>query len=55
MVYASLSVAGEKELRPEIARVCVRENYNLYEMQLHKSSLEDVFRTLTKGEGASNE
>ena len=55
MVRVSLSVAGEKELRPEIARLCVRENFNLYEMQLHKSSLEDVFRTLTKGEGASNE
>lgn len=44
---ASVSVEKDREIRPELAAVCVRSGWQLYEMQLRKNSLEDVFRSIT--------
>ena len=41
-------------LRPEIARLVIKNDWDLYEMNVRKNSLEDVFRTLTTG-GEINE
>ena len=46
-VEAQVSLAGEGESRPQLARVCVEQGWDLFEMQLLKNSLEDVFRALT--------
>ena len=46
-VEAQVSLAGEGESRPQLARVCVENDWDLFEMQLLKNSLEDVFRALT--------
>ncbi len=37
------------DIRPSIARLIMTHNWDLYEMELCKNSLEDVFRTLTMG------
>ncbi len=44
---ASVSLSGSEEIRPDLSRLILTHNWDLYEMQLHKSSLEDVFRELT--------
>ena len=46
-VEAQVSLAGEGESRPQLARACVENGWQLFEMQLLKNSLEDVFRALT--------
>ena len=46
-VEAQVSLAGEGESRPQLARACVENGWDLFEMQLLKNSLEDVFRALT--------
>ena len=46
-IESRLSVAGGSEIRPEIARVCVENGFPLYELQMKKNSLEDVFKILT--------
>ncbi|MFA6937959.1 MAG: ATP-binding cassette domain-containing protein [Treponema sp.] len=51
---ATVGVDGEKEIRPLIAKAVISKGYNLYEMQIQKNSLEDVFRVLTTG-GETNE
>lgn len=46
-IESRLSVAGGSEIRPEVARLCVENGFPLYELQLKKNSLEDVFKILT--------
>lgn len=46
-IESRLSVAGGSEIRPEVARVCVENGFPLYELQMKKNSLEDVFKILT--------
>ena len=47
-IQSVLTVEGNGEVRPEIARVLVDAGIPLYEMQLKKNSLEDVFKILTE-------
>jgi ABC-2 type transport system ATP-binding protein len=47
--YASVSVKDGKEIRGEVAKVCVENGWNLLELVLRKNTLEDVFRILTNG------
>ena len=46
-IESRLSVAGGSEIRPEVARVCVENGFPLYELQMKKNGLEDVFKILT--------
>ena len=48
-VLASVRLEKGEDIRPSIARLVMTHNWDLYEMQLRKNSLEDVFRTLTTG------
>ncbi|MBQ0040036.1 MAG: ATP-binding cassette domain-containing protein [Treponema sp.] len=45
---AVVSVEGNREIRPELAKICVANDWPLYEMQIRKNSLEDVFKILTE-------
>ena len=47
-IQSAITVEGNAEIRPEIAKVCVDAGVPLYEMQLKKNSLEDVFKILTE-------
>lgn len=47
-IQSAITVEGNAEIRPEIAKVCVDADIPLYEMQLKKNSLEDVFKILTE-------
>lgn len=42
-----ISVEKNIEIRPELAKACVQNGLELFEMQQKKNSLEDVFRSLT--------
>ncbi|MCR5764031.1 MAG: ABC transporter ATP-binding protein [Treponema sp.] len=53
-IFASVRTGHEEAVRPSLARLIVSRNWDLYEMNVHKNSLEDVFRTLTAG-GGENE
>ena len=46
-IESRLSIAGGSEIRPEVARLCVENGFPLYELQMKKNSLEDVFKILT--------
>ena len=46
-IESRLSVAGGSEIRPEVARLCVENGFPLYELQMKKNSLEDVFKIRT--------
>ncbi|WP_027728203.1 ABC transporter ATP-binding protein [Treponema sp. C6A8] len=43
-----ISVAGNEEIRPAVAKACVENGFNLYEISVQKNSLEDVFHALTE-------
>ena len=43
-----ISVAGNEEIRPAVAKACVENGFDLYEMSVQKNSLEDVFHALTE-------
>ena len=43
-----ISVAGNEEIRPALAKACVENGFNLYEMSVQKNTLEDVFHALTE-------
>ncbi len=43
-----ISVAGSEEIRPAVAKACVENGFNLYEISVQKNSLEDVFHALTE-------
>ena len=47
-IQSAITVEGNAEIRPEIAKACVDADIPLYEMQLKKNSLEDVFKILTE-------
>ncbi len=46
-----ISVEKDAEIRPALAELCVKNGWLLYEMQLKKNSLEDVFKILTNSSG----
>lgn len=52
-----ISVEKNIEVRPGLARACVQNGLELFEMQQKKNSLEDVFRSLTSAHenGVENE
>lgn len=43
-----ISVKGESEIRPSVAKKLAEKGVDLYEMSMQKNSLEDVFHTLTE-------
>ena len=47
-IQSAITVEGNAEIRPEVAKVCVDAGIPLYEMHLKKNSLEDVFKILTE-------
>lgn len=49
----NISVQGNEEIRPAVAKAILSKGYNLYQLVLVKNSLEDVFHILTQE--ASNE
>jgi len=53
-VSAMVGVDGDTEIRPQLAKAVVSNGWNLYEVEIQRNSLEDVFRTLTLG-GEGNE
>lgn len=46
-IVLSISVKGNKEIRPEIINSLVAAKCGVYEMSLQKNSLEDIFHVLT--------
>lgn len=49
-----ISVEKKIEVRPELAKACVQNGLELFEMQQKKNSLEDVFRSLTSAHDSEN-
>ena len=49
-----ISVEKSIEVRPELAKACVQNGLELFEMQQKKNSLEDVFRSLTSAHDSEN-
>ncbi|MDO5773702.1 MAG: ATP-binding cassette domain-containing protein [Spirochaetales bacterium] len=49
-----ISVEKNIEVRPELAKACVQNGLELFEMQQKKNSLEDVFRSLTSVHDSKN-
>ena len=47
-----ISVKGQSELRPQIAKVVVQNNWDLFELSVQKNTLEDVFHVLTSSENS---
>lgn len=47
-----ISVKGQSELRPQIAKVVVQNNLDLLELSVQKNTLEDVFHVLTSTENS---
>ena len=47
-----ISVKGQSELRPQIAKVVVQNNWDLLELSIQKNTLEDVFHVLTSSENS---
>lgn len=45
----TVSVEKDAEIRPELAKICVNNGWNLYGMEMKRNSLEDVFTILTNG------
>ncbi|MCR5218975.1 ABC transporter ATP-binding protein [Treponema sp.] len=45
----TISISGDKEIRPAIAKTAVDSGWLLYSLEENRNSLEDVFRTLTNG------
>lgn len=43
----SICIKGNKEIRPQIIEALVKAKCGVYEMSLHKNSLEDIFHLLT--------
>lgn len=54
VISAMVGVDGDTEIRPLLAKAVVSNGWNLYEIEVQRNSLEDVFRTLTTG-GEGNE
>ena len=49
-----ISIEKNIEVRPELAKACVQNGLELFEMQQKKNSLEDVFRSLTSAHDSEN-
>ena len=47
-----ISVKGQSELRPQIAKVVIQNNWDLLELSVQKNTLEDVFHVLTSSENS---
>ena len=46
---ALISIQGDLEIRPAVAKAVLSSGYDLYELSLQRNSLEDVFHILTTG------
>lgn len=46
---ALISISGDAEIRPDIFNMVAKNKWTLYELNLQRNSIEDVFRTLTMG------
>lgn len=53
-ICVTVSLSKDEEIRPVLAKTCIDAGWNLYEMEIRKNSLEDVFRSITAG-GKSDE
>ncbi|MBR1911789.1 MAG: ATP-binding cassette domain-containing protein [Treponema sp.] len=53
-IRACVHTDHDVSVRPALARLVALHDWDLYEMNVHRNSLEDVFRTLTTG-GSENE
>jgi ABC-2 type transport system ATP-binding protein len=49
-VRATLAVAGERDIRPDVFELAKREGWTLFELHQESGSLEDLFRDLTAAE-----
>jgi ABC-2 type transport system ATP-binding protein len=52
IVEASISCAGDSSVEPEIFRCIASRGWNLHEMKQDQTSLENIFRELTRGAGS---
>jgi ABC-2 type transport system ATP-binding protein len=52
IVQVLISVKGSDDLRPQIAKVVIQNNWDLFELSIQKNSLEDVFHVLTSSENS---
>jgi ABC-2 type transport system ATP-binding protein len=50
IIQVLISVKGSDDLRPQIAKVVIQNNWDLFELSIQKNSLEDVFHVLTSAE-----
>ncbi|MCQ2589720.1 MAG: ABC transporter ATP-binding protein [Treponema sp.] len=53
-VVLSISVKENQEIRPQIVKALVQKDISIYEVTLHKNSLEDVFHALTADKPAND-
>jgi len=51
-VELEISVLGTRDIREDVFRKAVEKGWTILEMHLQKNNLEDVFRNLTKSQGA---
>lgn len=49
-----VSVKNNSEIRPQLAKAVLNAGYDLFELNLQKNSLEDVFHKLTADNGSEN-
>lgn len=49
-----VSVKNNSEIRPQLAKAVLNAGYDLFELDLQKNSLEDVFHKLTADNGSEN-
>ncbi|HAK69143.1 MAG: ATP-binding cassette domain-containing protein [Treponema sp.] len=49
LLHVTTGCGSSKDVRPAIAKKIVESGWSLYEIEMQKNSLEDVFRTITMG------
>lgn len=55
VISVAVSVKGNQEIRPDVAKTIVENGWDLYEISLQKNTLEDVFHALTSEKTESEE
>jgi len=51
-VEFNISIRGDRDIREDVFRTAVDKGWTILEMHLQENNLEDVFRNLTKSQGA---
>ena len=46
---ALVSIDGQTEIRPALAKAVFEKGFELFELSLQRNSLEDIFHVLTQG------